>query len=94
MVLPHVALRMIAACSILLGLVFAGGAMAKSAPDAKAPAATAPIAVANATVPATSAPAVQAVAADPCARKVKVIYAGYGEASRASCVTTSSAKAD
>jgi hypothetical protein len=38
-------------------------------------------------------PAATATAVSPCARKVKMIYAGYGEADRASCSVASVAKA-
>ena len=81
MVLPNVALRLLAAGCVITGVAFAGGAMA-------APGAT------ELTEPATTV----AVAADAvekpnpaCTRKVKVVYAGYGEADRLGC--TNSAKA-
>jgi hypothetical protein len=89
MVLPHVALRLLASSVVITGVALAGSAMAKplevaSASDVAKVASTAPAAALAAAAPvAASAP----VAA--CARKVKVIYAGYGEADRASCLVSS-----
>jgi hypothetical protein len=44
-------------------------------------------------VPTLAQPVIAATAAAPCARKVKMIYAGYGEADRASCAVGSASKA-
>lgn len=76
MVLPHVALRLLAATALLAGVAIAGGAVAATA-DAPAP---------NADV--TAAAPVADTAVPSCARKVKVVYAGYGEAERAGCAVT------
>lgn len=89
MVLPQVALRLLAASVVISGVALAGGVMAKplevaSAGDVAKVTSAAPQAALAVTAPvAASAP----VAA--CARKVKVIYAGYGEADRASCMASS-----
>ena len=97
MLMPHVALRMLAACLILAGVLLAGGAMAKPS----APAATPGVVLAASAVPtpaavAASAPSASLAAEAPaCSRKVKVVYAGYGEAARADCaVATTASKAD
>jgi hypothetical protein len=81
MVPPNVAIRLLAAACVLTGVAFAGGAMAASnGPDLTAP---------------TVSVSVQTDAADKpnpaCARKVKVVYAGYGEADRIGCATTAKA---
>lgn len=98
MVLPHVALRLMAAACLIGGVALAGSAMAKPlSSEAKvasaAPAMTAPVApaIVAPSMPATVAAAPVADAQDGCTRKVKVVYAGYGEASRAGCVVSSRA---
>ena len=93
MVLPHVALRLLAASVVITGVALAGSAMAKplevaSASEAAKVTSATPVAAVAAPAPVASEP----VAA--CARKVKVIYAGYGEADRASCIVSSKAGKD
>ncbi len=89
------AIKILAVPCLLLG--FAAGADASAAKPAKV-ASTVKMASGVETAPSVSAvpiaaPAVQAavsVSSIPaCARKVKVIYAGYGEAERAGCSVAS-----
>ena len=93
MMKPEVALRLLAAACLLAGIAVAGGAMAKSgdmpggANGAKVAAVAQPAAApVEAAVTPKTVPAVRE-AMPPCARKVKVVYAGYGEADRAACAT-------
>jgi hypothetical protein len=88
MVTPFVAIRLFTATVLLGSVVLAGSAMAKPAggevalASAAAPAASVPASVAvTASVPASEP-------ASACTRKVKVVYAGYGEAARAGCPTS------
>lgn len=75
MVQPIVALRLLAATCVITGVAFAGGAMAAAgAPELTEPATS------------ISAPADAVEKPNPaCLRKVKVVYAGYGEADRLGC---------
>ena len=100
MISSQMTLRLLAASLLLSGVAFAGAAMAKPTGEA----APQKVAVAITTVSASDsvastsalapAQAVVSEASPACARKVKVIYAGYGEAARASCIVSSSAAAD
>lgn len=88
MVLPHVALRLLAASVVITGVALAGSAIAKPLEVASAEVGK----VASAVPVAAVAPSGPVAATEPvaaCARKVKVIYAGYGEADRASCIVSS-----
>ncbi len=100
MVQPAVALRLVAAACLLAGVAFAGGAMAKPA-DARSTATAGKVAAfaeAAAKPAAVESPSVASVvlkeAVPACARKVKVIYAGYGEADRATCAASAKVAAD
>jgi hypothetical protein len=85
MVTPFVAIRLVTATVLLGSVALAGSAMAKPAGGEVALAsAAAPASVASTAAP-TSEPA------SACARKVKVVYAGYGEAARAGCPAPTSA---
>lgn len=79
--------RLAAVASILTLAIGAGTAFAAPEPIRVS-------ATETSTVPADSAASkvLEATAPDassPCTRKVKVVYAGYGEASRAGCPSTS-----
>lgn len=69
--------RLLAVSALLTGVAFAGNAVAAPSEAASK------LADAAATSAATAAAEVS-----PCARKVKVVYAGYGEAERAGCNAT------
>ena len=97
MVTSRMTLRLLAASLLVSGVAFTGAALAKplaetasAAPQKVAVAAVTPASVVPASVMAP-VPAVVSDASPACARKVKVIYAGYGEAARASCIVSSSA---
>ena len=81
MVTRFIAIRLFATTVLLGGVALAGSAMAK--PGANE---TTLASVSDAATVA-SAPSVAAVhdAAAGCTRKVKVVYAGYGEADRVGC---------
>ncbi|MDB5512232.1 MAG: hypothetical protein JWR08_1715 [Enterovirga sp.] len=98
MVLPQVALRLMAASVLIGGVALAGSAIAKPlSSEAKVasaePAMTASAApsIVSASIPETGPATRAADGQDGCTRKVKVVYAGYGEASRAGCVVSSRA---
>ena len=96
MMKAHVALRLLGTACLLAVVVAAGGAMAKSA-DAPTranggkmvAAVTQPVSAPIETPAAIKELPVIKEATPACARKVKVVYAGYGEADRATCSTTS-----
>lgn len=79
--------------ALLSGVALVGLSLVAEARDAKAPvraevpavAAVQPVAALEDKAAAGQAAAEQIVQAPACARKVKVVYAGYGEASRAGC---------
>jgi hypothetical protein len=81
MVTPFVAIRLVTATVLLGSVMLAGSAIAKPAGGE--------VALASAAAPTTSiaatASAPTSEPASACARKVKVVYAGYGEAARAGC---------
>lgn len=99
MVSSKMTFRLLAATILLSGVAFAGAAMAtplaETAPASQKMASV--VAAPAAAVPSSVvAPVPAAVSEAPaaCARKVKVVYAGYGEAARASCIVSSSAAAN
>jgi hypothetical protein len=63
------------------------GAASTASPSEPIRQAAASVEVAAATVPAQAIAAPAATTTSPCTRKVKVVYAGYGEA-RSSCAET------
>ena len=83
MITTSIAIRLVAATVVLGSVALAGGAMAKPAANETAMAAAASTAV-PASVAARASVAVDDTAAG-CSRKVKVVYAGYGEADRMGC---------
>jgi hypothetical protein len=91
MVTPHIALRLLAATVLLSGVALAGSAMAKPTAGETAIASAATTSVP--TEVAATAPVSVDASAGGCARKVKVVYAGYGEAARASCGVASATAA-
>lgn len=92
MMKPSIALRLLATACLLATVVIAGGAMAKSVETAKS-SATPLVALAQA--PAAQQDVAATVNLGPaCARKVKVVYTGYGEGDRASCTTPAKVAAD
>ena len=91
MVTPHIAARLVAATVLLGSIAIAGSAMAKPV------AGETTLASAETSVPAGVAVAPPAALAEPvsgCGRKVKVVYAGYGEADRAGCSVSAKAAAN
>ena len=88
MVTPHIAVRLVAATVLLGSVALAGGAMAAGETTL---ASAAPAATSVPAVVAVSAPVAVTEPVTGCGRKVKIVYAGYGEADRAGC--GSSAKA-
>lgn len=104
MLSSQVTVRLLATTILLTGIALAGAAVAAPLPEKAAVAqgkmatVTSPTAAAVSAVPASVvAPVPAAVSEAPaCARKVKMIYAGYGEAARAtaSCAVSKSAAAD
>ena len=93
MITRNIAFRLLTTTVLLGSVVVAGSAMAKPA-DGETTIASA--ASAAGPVPATVAVTAPVAMSETsgCARKVKVVYAGYGEAARAACVTTSNAAAN
>lgn len=91
MITPNIALRLVAATVVLGGVALAGSAMAKPASAETTLAA----AGASTSVPPSVAVSAPVAVNEPgsCARKVKVVYAGYGEADRAGCIGASTAAA-
>jgi hypothetical protein len=81
MVSSSVIVRLVAATFLLTGVAFAGSAIAKPA-DSAADAS-------GDTTASAAASSAGSEASGPCARKVKVVYAGYGEAARAGCAAPS-----
>lgn len=102
MISTRMTLRLLATTLILSGVAFAGAAMAKPLTDtipagSQKVASSVTAAGVGTAVPASVVAPVPAAVSDTapaCARKVKMIYAGYGEAARASCVVSTSASAD
>ena len=100
MVQPSVALRLVATACLLAGVAFAGSAMAKPGDTRSTSPAAKVVASAEAAVKPTivEAPSVASAAlkddVPACARKVKVIYAGYGEADRAACAISAKVARD
>ncbi|MDB5589807.1 hypothetical protein [Enterovirga sp.] len=82
MVTPFIAIRLAAATLLLGSVALAGDAMAKPAAN-ETTLASMPAAMPTAVVAA--APMTVEDSASGCARKVKVVYAGYGEADRMGC---------
>ncbi|MGA0598890.1 hypothetical protein [Enterovirga sp. CN4-39] len=81
MITPFVAVRLVAATVVLGGVALAGSAIAK-------PLAAETTLAANVAAPVSGPVAAAATMAEPdaaCARKVKVVYSGYGEADRIAC---------
>ena len=102
MLSSRVTVRLLGTAILFTGLALAGAAVAAPLPE-KVPAAQGKVAeVSSLAAAATTAVPQGVVAAVPtvvgaapaCARKVKMIYAGYGEAARASCAESKSAAAD
>lgn len=90
MVTPNIALRLVAATVLLGSVAVAGSAMAAPTGEATLAANTA-----NTSVPPSVAVTAPVAVNEPgtCTRKVKVIYAGYGEAARAGCIGSSTSAA-
>jgi hypothetical protein len=85
MVTPFIAVRLVAATVLLGGVALAGSAIAKPGAGEATLASAAPVSSSVPAAVAVTAPVVMAEPASPCGRKVKVVYAGYGEAERAGC---------
>lgn len=80
MIQPNMALRLVAATLLVGAIAWGGGAVAASG-DMPMPGSETKVVAAEASLQKE---------VPTCARKVKVVYAGYGEADRAAC--TSAAK--
>ena len=78
MITRFIAVRLVATTVLLGSVALAGSAMAKPAANETTLASTSDVATIPAAVAADDNPAA-------CTRKVKVVYAGYGEADRAGC---------
>lgn len=94
MVSAHIALRLVAASILISGVAFAGSAMAKPVAEPATQKVASVVTADSGTIAAapSAAAAPAPLATDgACSRKVKVVYAGYGEAARASCIVSSSA---
>ena len=94
MVTPFIAVRLVAATVLLGSVALAGSAMAKPVTGETTLASAAPVATSLSAVVATSAPVASADQATGCSRKVKVVYAGYGEADRAGCSVSAKSAAN
>ena len=77
MIQPTMALRLVAA-SLLVTMVALGGGAIAAPGDMPLPGSDAKVVAAEAAIQAE---------VPTCTRKVKVVYAGYGEADRATCTT-------
>ena len=94
MVTPYIAVRLVAATVLLSGVALAGSAMAKPASGEATLASAAPVSSSVPTTVAVTAPVAVVDSTSGCARKVKVVYAGYGEADRAGCAVSAKAAAN
>jgi hypothetical protein len=94
MVTPNIAARLFAATVLLGSVALAGSAMAKPVAGETTLASAAPV---EASVPSAVTGAASASLGETstgCSRKVKVVYAGYGEADRAGCSVSAKAVAN
>ena len=94
MVTPHIAVRLVAATVLLGSIAMTGSAMAKPNAGETTLASAAPVDTSVPTSVAVATPVSLAEPAPGCSRKVKVVYAGYGEADRAGCSVSAKAAAN
>jgi hypothetical protein len=94
MVTPYIAVRLVAATVLLGSVAVAGTAMAKPGAGETTLASATPAATSIPAAVAVTTPVAVTEPATGCARKVKVVYAGYGEADRAGCSVSAKAAAN